>query len=159
MTAWEAFARHYIRLQSMGKRCYCRWLLQEDSRELRFTIVNKQQGKGLLGEVFGLPTNKKLNFSVERTLTEIARCAFVEPALLFRADGTIKRLDDWTQIPPLLWRAVELGSRGKIKKVKLNDKLRALDMLARYHKLFGRGPHSTRYRGPCDCSRYASPAA
>ena len=90
----------------------------------------------------------KVDFSVERTLEFVARMAFFDPADLFEADGSMKRLRD---IPPEtrsviaglevsdIWDSGEGEEKsiiGNLKKIKLSDRKAALDMLMRYHTLY-----------------------
>lgn len=89
----------------------------------------------------------KLDFGVERTLNEVARLAFLDVRKMFEADGSLKRidtLDDDTAACIAGMEVTELfegegeqkHAYGLLKKVKLSDKLSALDKLMRYHALY-----------------------
>lgn len=76
--------------------------------------------------------------SLERTLQEIAKVAYIDPSLMYNKEtGELLPLH---QMPPHVRAAVagidtiELpGGVGNIKKVKLTDKAKALDMLMKHH--------------------------
>lgn len=93
------------------------------------------------------PTLKRLEITKERVLEEIARVAFFDPRKFYREDGSLKavtELDDDTAAALAgmdIEEAYEHFSKGQakpvgqIKKIKLADKLRALELSARYLKL------------------------
>lgn len=91
--------------------------------------------------------NSKLDISIERVAKEFARIAFCDTRKLFRDDGSL--------LPPSQWdddTAAAIGGMdvnelfegsgedrsqvGYIKKVKMTDKVRALEGLGRYLKMF-----------------------
>jgi phage terminase small subunit len=97
----------------------------------------------------------KLEFSVDRTLNEIARLAFFDVRKIFEADGSLKNIhtiDDDSAAAISGLEVTELfdpvqqkdGAEGEpqkhvfglLKKVKLADKGSALDKLMRYHALY-----------------------
>ena len=93
----------------------------------------------------------KLEASQERTMKEISRIAFFDIRNLFKEDGTLKaihELDDDTAAVLASSEVEELflgGNEGKIhignlKKLKLWDKLKALEMLAKHHKIYSDAP-------------------
>lgn len=89
----------------------------------------------------------KLDFSVDRTMKEVARLAFFDPAKLFEDDGSLKRIADIDEDTRSVIAALEVTelfegdgeqkhAYGLLKKVKLSDRRGALDMLMRYHALY-----------------------
>src|ERR1700733_355560 len=97
----------------------------------------------------------KLDYSVERTLQEIARLAFFDVANLFEDDGSLKRIADIDADSRAAIAGLEVtelfdpvqqkdGASGEpqkhvyglLKKIKLADKGAALDKLMRYHSLY-----------------------
>jgi phage terminase small subunit len=97
----------------------------------------------------------KLDYSVERTLNEIARLAFFDVRKIFEADGSLKNIhtiDDDSAAAIAGLEVTELfdpvqqkdaaGGEpqkhiyGLLKKIKLADKGSALDKLMRYHSLY-----------------------
>jgi phage terminase small subunit len=91
---------------------------------------------------------EKLEISGEKVLAEIAKIAFLDPRKFFNPDGSprdIADLDDDTAACVAGLEVVEMfdGSQGDqkhvtglVKKIKLSDKLKALELYGRYHKLF-----------------------
>jgi phage terminase small subunit len=89
----------------------------------------------------------RYDVSAERVLEELGRIAFADPRKFFNADGSPKDLIDLdgdTAAAVSAFEVVDLfdGSRGDqkpviglVRKVKFADKLKALELLARYHKL------------------------
>jgi phage terminase small subunit len=89
-----------------------------------------------------------LDVSAEKILTELARIAFADPRKLFNSDGSPKNvtdLDDDTAATVGGFEAVELfdGSQGNqkhvsglVKKIKQADKIKALELLGKYRKLW-----------------------
>lgn len=90
----------------------------------------------------------KLDISVERTLNEVGRLAFLDVRKLFESDGSLKQIDKLDDdsaacIAGLevsdIWDSGEGEQKsiiGTLKKVKLSDKGAALDKLMRYHSLY-----------------------
>jgi phage terminase small subunit len=91
---------------------------------------------------------EKLDISAERILQELARLGFIDPANLFDEAGSLKpihQMDEDTRraIAGLdhdeLFEYFGKGQRknvGTTTKVKLADKIRALELLGKYLKLF-----------------------
>lgn len=90
---------------------------------------------------------KKQDISAERVLAELARVAFADIGEVFDEDGAMLPL---SKMPEDARRAIagiesddlyegfgeERSIIGKTRKVKLNDKLRALELLGKHLKLF-----------------------
>lgn len=134
----EVFARQYIKLQFNGKHAAIAAGYSKKTAEATASrMLRNSKVKGLLAK-FSAPANKKMNISVERTLTELARCAYLDPRMLFRNDGSIKHISELDDDTAACIAGVEMGGRGgkRVERVKMTDKLRALDMLGRYLKLF-----------------------
>jgi phage terminase small subunit len=88
--------------------------------------------------------SSKLEISQQRTLLEIGRIAFSDIRKLFKEDGTMKKfneLDDDTAASLAAVDTEELilegVSIGRTKKIKMWDKGKALEMLARHYGLLG----------------------
>jgi Terminase small subunit len=83
--------------------------------------------------------NKKLDISVERTLAQIARHAYVDPRALFNDDGTLKKISELDADTAACIAGVQMGTgrNGKrVESIKITNQLRALEMLGNYLKLF-----------------------
>src|SRR5207253_4914362 len=127
----EAFARHFIRLQFNGKAAAIAAGYSKSTAESKASqLLRNNKVKGLLASL-SASANKKHAVSVERTLEEIARCAFVDPRALFNSDGSLKKITELDDDTAACIAAVEVGGRGgkRVERVKMTDKLRALDML------------------------------
>jgi phage terminase small subunit len=90
---------------------------------------------------------EELDYSVKRTLQEVARVAFFDPRKLFEDDGSLKRINEWDDNTAAAIGGVEVTelfegdgeqkhAYGLLKKVKVVDKGPALDKLMRYHSLY-----------------------
>jgi phage terminase small subunit len=131
----ETFARQYVILRFNGKQAAIAAGYSPKSAEFQASALLKNPKVKRLIETLTAAQNKKHDFSVERTMEEIARCAFIDPRALFRADGSLKPIQELEpDIAACIAGVEQTGKRTK--RVKLTDKLRALDMLGRYHKIF-----------------------
>lgn len=98
---------------------------------------------------------EKLQYSQERTMLEIARVAFGDIRNLFTVDGALKsitELDDDTAAiissvevteEEVTARDIEVEEKivaGTTKKVKLWDKMKGLEMLAKHYKIYSDAP-------------------
>lgn len=89
----------------------------------------------------------KLDYSIERTLREVARLAFFDPLKLYRPDGELKPIDEIDEdtrsviaglesYEDYVGHGDEREAVGRVRKVKITDRRAALDMLMRYHSLY-----------------------
>lgn len=111
----------------------------------------RQQGQALLSNpaieaqiAEGARTRiETLEVDADRVLTELARIAVSDPRQLFDRDtGQLKAPKDWSDDVAAVVSALEVevvrdhgDVRTSIAKVKRWDKLRALELLAKYHGL------------------------
>ncbi len=91
--------------------------------------------------------NKRLDFSADRVLLELARIAFADQSQCFDEEGNLLK---FKQMPEDIRRALagmevfeefegagrERVHVGNTKKVKSWDKVKALELLGKHHKLF-----------------------
>jgi phage terminase small subunit len=115
----------------------------------------RQQGSRMLSNpevsaaVSGKTTQlmEKLEITADMVLQEIGKLAFFDPIHLFNADGSLKmisEIDACHRVSLTGFEVCELfdgtgeqkHAYGLLKKVKLVDKTRNLDMLGRYFKMF-----------------------
>jgi len=93
---------------------------------------------------------RKIGVRAERVLTEIARVAFSDLRQLFRKDGTLKLPSEWSRESSASIAGVEILEEfqgrgedrtliGHTKKIKVFDKIKALEFLARYLGILGGG--------------------
>ena len=131
----EVFARQYVALGFNGTQAAInagfskKTAYSQASRLLRNVKVRALIAK------FCAPIEKKLDFSVQRTLEQIARHAFVDPRALFNKDNSIKSIVDLDADTAACIHAIEQTGK-RTDKVRLTNQLHALELLARYHKLF-----------------------
>lgn len=83
-----------------------------------------------------------LEVDADRVLTEIARIAVSDPREMFDADGRLKPPSEWSDDVAAAISGVDVETRTigetvtiSIAKVRRADKLRALELLAKYHGL------------------------
>jgi phage terminase small subunit len=90
---------------------------------------------------------QRLEVTADLVVQEIAKMAFFDPRKLFNSDGSLKlisEVDDHSAASIAGLEVCELfdgtgdqkHAYGLLKKVKLTDKGRSLEMLGRYFKLF-----------------------
>lgn len=91
--------------------------------------------------------NAKLDISVERVATEYARLAFFDPRKFFNDDGSLKPISELDEDSARAIAGMDVNElfegngekrelAGYCKKLKLADKVRALEGLGRYLKMF-----------------------
>ena len=87
---------------------------------------------------------EKAELSAQRTLEEVRRLAFVDLAGVFDEIGNIKPLKDWTDEQRASLAGFEVivknaqagdGKTDTVYKIKVTDKLRALEMLMKHFML------------------------
>jgi phage terminase small subunit len=115
----------------------------------------RQQGSRMLANpevaaaVAGKTTEvmQRLEITAEMVLQEIGKLAFFDPIHLLNSDGSVKQIHEIEQRHRVSIAGFEVcelfegqgeqkHAYGLLKKVKLVDKTRNLDMLARYFKMF-----------------------
>lgn len=115
----------------------------------------KEQGSRLLTKINVqqyLNTKKqkaaaKFEISHERTLQEIGKIAYSNIKSLFNEDGSLKKISDMTDEEACLLSSVEVDEIisekkkiGETRKVKLWDKTKGLEMLAKHFKIYSDAP-------------------
>ncbi len=81
--------------------------------------------------------NERASITKERVLQSLLNIAEFDPRRLFNSDGTIKPMSALPNDVALAIASVESDdSDGDVKKVKLWDKVKALELLGRHLKLF-----------------------
>ena len=131
----ESFARQYVALKFNGKQAAIAAGYSKSTAESKASqLLRKDKVKALIAK-FAAPIEKKLDFSVQRTLEQIARHAFIDPRALFNKDNSIKSIVDLDADTAACIHAIEQTGK-RTDKVRLTNQLHALELLARYHKLF-----------------------
>lgn len=89
---------------------------------------------------------KKLDVSAERTLLEISRVAFQDARMFFHEDGSLIPIHGLSDDAAAVIAGFEIeelfehedgvkNKIGQLKKIKRFDKMKALELLAKYYKL------------------------
>lgn len=131
----EVFARQFVALQFNGKQAAIDAGFSKKTAESQASrLLKNVKVKRLIAQITERQ-NKKLDISVERTLTQLARHAYVDPRALFHADGTLRKITELDADTAACIGGIEMAGK-RVKRVKMTDSLRALDMLGRYLKLF-----------------------
>ena len=82
----------------------------------------------------------KLEITAERVLQEIARLAFYQPKEFYNSDGSVKQMHDLSDDAAACIAQLDIilanidagdGKRDRMHRIKLADKLRALELLAK----------------------------
>ena len=131
----ESFARQYVILQFNGTQAAIAAGYSRKTAAFQASALLKNHKVKALVKQFSAPAEKKMDFGVQRTLLQIARHAFVDPRRLFNSDGSIKRIEDLDEDTAACIHAIEHTGK-RTDKIKLTNQLHALELLARYHKLF-----------------------
>lgn len=93
----------------------------------------------------------RADVTVERIVEEAARIAFHDSRALFREDGTLKAPHEWDDATAAAIAGLEVEERlegrgeerkrvSKLHKVKRWEKTKALELLAKYRKMFDDAP-------------------
>jgi phage terminase small subunit len=87
--------------------------------------------------------SERTEITADRVLHELAAIAFLDPAKVFTSTGEVRLLDEMDESVRRAIASVEtisLGDGGEavstVKKVKMNDKLRALELLGKHLQLW-----------------------
>jgi phage terminase small subunit len=135
----EAFARQYVILGCNGeKAAIACGFSPKNARFQASRLLTKANVKTLIASLLE-QANKKLDITVERTLNELARCAYIDPRTLCNADGSFKKISELDADTAACIAGIEFGGRGRkrtVVDVKLWNKLAALRMIGQYQKLF-----------------------
>lgn len=82
--------------------------------------------------------SKKFDTSLERLMLEAARIAFLDPQALLDADGRVRDLTEMDEDARRAIAGMDVDSRtsedgevATVKKIKISDKLRALEFIAK----------------------------
>ena len=147
---WEQFCREYL-LDFNGEKAAIRAGFSAKSARFRASkLLANDNIRQRLGELTAAKY-EELDISLTRITHELACIAFFDPAGLYDEDGHLLPIN---QIPEHIRRAVQ-GSKSYRRQVgfdkqgepvyentvdlKLSNKLKALDMLARYTGLYEQG--------------------
>lgn len=135
----ELFCREYVidknGTQAIIRAGYSKKTAEvKASQKLRLVKV-RNRIKELLAQ-----KHEELDISQERILKEYSRIAFHNPKDFYKEDGTLKKiteLDDDTAAAITGFDVTNIGEVGTLTKIKMSDKHKALDSLAKTFDMFG----------------------
>jgi len=138
----KRFCREYV-IDSNGTQAAIRAGYSKKTADVQAVrLLGKVKVKNLVKELQQKVAGK-LEITAERTIAEIARIAFGNVPSLFNQDGTLKKFSELTSDQIALFSSIEsdeknIGSKrtGITKKIKVWDKTKALEMLAKHFGLF-----------------------
>lgn len=98
-----------------------------------------------------LQQEERLDISRDHVIRELAKIAFMDVTKLYKGNGVLKRLSELdediraafagVETDELFeWQGEERVKIGETKRVKTWDKMKALEILAKYFKLFSDAP-------------------
>jgi hypothetical protein len=132
----EQFCIEYVR--SADGNSSAAYRRAYNARNMKVASIQKESNKlrwkpRIAARIVELRANavREAELSIERVLEEIRDSAFVDPIVLFGADGELRAMED---IPEHARRAIAsfvVQGDGKVR-VKLCDKLQALEKLLRF---------------------------
>jgi phage terminase small subunit len=82
--------------------------------------------------VINKESEKKLNISLERTLQERARVAYVNIANYFNLDGSFRQLSELSEDESAAIESIEFRADGSMRRIKMWNKSTSLDALEKY---------------------------
>jgi phage terminase small subunit len=114
--------------------------------------LTKPEIQKRLAELFE-QTGEKLGITRERTMREIGRLAFTDIRQFYTVDGALKNITDLDDDAAAALAGVEVMEEkvsdpdadevvvaGQVKKIKIYDKTKALEMLAKHFKIYDDAP-------------------
>jgi phage terminase small subunit len=139
----ESFARQYIINHFNGQQAaIAAGFAPKSARITAAKLLAKANVQERIASLLAA-ANKKLDYSIEKTLQQIARHAFADPRVLFNSDGSMKKITELDEDAAAMIGGVELSGK-RVKRV--NNRCSAS---ARYAGAFSqtlcRGSQSGRY--------------
>lgn len=141
----ELFVREYMK-DLNGEAAYKRTgYKSKNPAQSAHSILSLPRVRRKIAELQA-PLFEKLDITKERVMTELARVAFSDIRKYYTQDGVFKKLaeldeDTAAALSTIEADEIKLGEAtiGTKRKVKLHDKMKALEMLAKHFKLFEEG--------------------
>ena len=138
----ECYLTHYNATRAAIEAGYS----EKTAMEMGYKLVHKSSVKEYIDHKKQKLT-EKLEITQERVMQEIGRIAFSDIRKVFNDDGNLKAPKDWDNDTAAVISSVESDELfdgfgkdrvqiGLTKKVKLWDKVKGLEMLAKHFKLY-----------------------
>lgn len=114
----------------------------KSAMEQGYALINKPQVKAKISEL-KMARSERTEINADRVLAELGRVAFVDIAKAYASDGTLLLVPDMPEEIRLALAAIDIHKDftegvevGETRKIKLLDKLRALELIGKHLKLF-----------------------
>lgn len=133
---FETFARTYVSLRFNGKQAAIAAGYSPRSAESMASALLRNPKVMALIAKFAAPTIKKEMVSVERTLTELARMAYIDAGQLVDENNKVRPIHELPAEVRACIAGFDTNAKGRVTHVKLTDKARALYMLCQCLKMF-----------------------
>lgn len=143
----ELFCREYVIDLNPARAAIVAGYSEKGAAQCASRLLTRVKIKMRVAELTS-KTNEKLEISAEWVLSELRKLAGYDAVNLFDENGNLTPMSDW----PMSSRAAVVGLEfeerferdgnnervhvGTARKIKLADKIRALELLGRYLKLF-----------------------
>lgn len=138
----KKFCKEYVIDLNATRAAISAGYSEKGAGEQGYKLLGKTQIQKEIAKI-GRPIKEELesrfNITKERVLEEIARNAFLDPRRLYDNNGNIRPITDLDEDVARAISGVEVQSdqMGAVtKKIKVNDKSKNLEMLAKYLRLF-----------------------
>lgn len=141
-----------------------RWVAGEAVKEAGYRVKDDQSAWEMASQLLKVPQVKvaverltehhlqKIGVHSERVLTEVARVALSDLRNLYNEDGSLKLPHEWSDEAAAAVAGVEVleefSGKGKArtlvghtKKIRVFDKVRALELLSKHLGIIGNGKH------------------
>ena len=160
----ERFAREYIQDFNGARAAIAVGYSEKTARAAGSRMLTKVIVRDRLAEL-AKAKMESLDVSTERILLELARIAFRDVRKLFDLEGNLKSIKDLDDDSAAAISSIDHdelfqyfgeGQRKKIgttTKVKMSDKVKALELLGKYRTLFTEKVEHVFPEKPMDCSR------
>ncbi len=136
------FSQEYIIKQNGAASARAAGYSQKTAKEIAFEILRRPHVKAYINEL-NEERAKRLEISADRVLEELAKIAFVDPTNIFDVDkdGNLTFQGNLSDLLPeeracIAEVSQTITEKGGSTKIKLHDKLSALEKIGKHLKLF-----------------------
>ena len=109
--------------------------------EIGWQLLQKPTIKAYISEKMQ-KREERIGLSADKVLNELARIAFLDPLKFYDKEGNLKKIQDLDDDTAAVLAGVEVDTKTSkdetlttTKKIRYSDKVRALELLAKYYKL------------------------
>jgi len=132
----ESFARQYVINHFNGQQAaIAAGFAPKSAKVTASRLLTKANVKALISRLTA-PTIKKEQITVERTLVELARLAYLDPGQIVDENNKLLPIPAMPADVRACIAGMDTSAKGKVTHVKIADKARALYMLCQCLKMF-----------------------